>query len=207
MKIHLKLIFFLIIYLGLSVKDVKSVQYITVAYYSYQPKTLSGQTITAEDYHTIQITFNNSALQAAQGSPLFTIKYADNAEGSAVRDPGDQTNINYTKEYFLPGFVSTNFAHSRIKPDNSVVKKYYVIYNIVGSCISASQNIAARIKYFYCFADARAFFENQDTSKGSGTGLKLIHNTINFEATQSTITFSTGSVNLRDAFLLSTGTC
>ena len=83
------------------------------------------------------------------------------------------------------------------------------MYDIVPSCPGTKPLLSIKIKYFYCFADARTFFENTNAKLGSGSGNKLIHNTINFEATQILVKFNAADAekNLRDAVLGTSTSC
>ena len=217
MKMINKLLFS--IFIILTITHTVQNTYIVLSYISYTAKVMSGNTLTDEDFHTIQIQYvstnptNQAEFNALEGTPtpLYFKGYifADTSSPYSKPPINDQTTINYVYENYLPGAQQTNLIYARTKPDNSVVKKYYVMYDMVTTCPGQKPLLSIKIKYFYCFADARTFFESTDAKLGSGSGNKLIHNTINFEATQTLIKFNAADsdVNLRDAVLGSQTSC
>lgn len=197
----------------ISLIAIKQCIRVKVAYIDYIEKSYFGQSLVREDYHLAVICYSNGGSEPAdpQGS-AFSFKMSYNSLDNPIvitKSPSNQENINYIREYYLPGLLSTNLTFSRVKQGGGTVKKFYVMYAITGQCESGQQVIYFRIKYFWCLSEARTFFENEDEELGSGLNstLKIIHNAVNFEDTQKTINFGSSQFNLRDALITPTGTC
>lgn len=161
-------------------------------YLSYVPKT--GST---EDYHNISIEYATNAFTDISNSPTFYIIGNQlSVPADAILSHKDKTNILYTKQAYLPGLPTENYKYVRYYPQGGSILKYYVMYDIAYTCSSNVVKYTMKIKYFYCFTTARAFFENTSATMGSGTGNKLIHNGVELEATlQTIVTTNPGSPN------------
>eukprot|EP00340_Litonotus_pictus_P006853 CAMPEP_0170514398 /NCGR_PEP_ID=MMETSP0209-20121228/958_1 /TAXON_ID=665100 ORGANISM="Litonotus pictus, Strain P1" /NCGR_SAMPLE_ID=MMETSP0209 /ASSEMBLY_ACC=CAM_ASM_000301 /LENGTH=201 /DNA_ID=CAMNT_0010798465 /DNA_START=39 /DNA_END=644 /DNA_ORIENTATION=+ len=171
-------------------------------YKSYTPKTKSGETVTAEDYHEIMFKFSDGTIPAEVG-PIFTWFYntvGPVKEADPVGADTDQSTINYHKQYYMPNLPDLKYAYSRKSlPNGTPVTKYFVMYNIQGSCETSVPTTNTRVKYFYCLKDAEDFFASTDAQMGSGTDPKLIHDGTDFRDTTLTIDFaSTTGINLKE---------
>lgn len=177
---------------GLVLLSSLNAYYIRMIYQSYTP--VAG---TVTDYHSISLEYGDASIDTNDPTDKFFVKAQDTtAIGSQTKFPADKTNILYTKEAYMPGLPIEKFTYKRTYPDNSTIQKYYVMYDIAYVCENLVPKYTMKIKYFYCFASARAFFENTDEPNGgSGTGLKLIHNGVDLEATLSKITVKVASVD------------
>jgi hypothetical protein len=173
-------------------------------YLTYEPKTATP----TEDYHTISIEYATNAFSEVSNSPNFYIigNQASTPE-NAILSHKDKTNILYTKQAYLPGLPTENYKYVRYYPQGGSILKYYVMYDIQYSCSASVVKYTMKIKYFYCFTTARAFFENTSTTIGSGTGLKLIHNGVELEATLQTITAGASIPALKNAIMGQVNTC
>lgn len=169
--------------------------YIKMIYTSYSPKTYDGSSnLTAEDYHNLEFQYSGTdgTLTKSSADPTYSIVIQDTDTSVSVgmQSHPPYANILYTKLAYLPGIPQTHFSYIRTYPDNSTIQKYWVMYNFTLTCNSTIPTMTFRIKYFYCFQDARTFFNNADANLGSGSNTnKLIHNGQAIEATLVTNKF------------------
>ena len=181
-------------------------------YQGYTPKVGLTQT----DYHSMYIQYSlaNDFDNTYATPTVETFNWLFDSSGAQSPNPKaskDQTQIEYTGQYYLPtiSYVSNGSGGNKVEliysrnphGGGSPIIKSYVMYNIVATCAGNNATtpalkvtrLAMRIKYFYCLTEAENFLSNSDPNLGSGTGVKILHDGTTF-ASEGTISITNAGV-------------